>query len=74
MNIVKDTGIPSYSGFANGKSLDSRPPTPPFSGPSESGCSLRTDHGLINYIDTKAKCRLKKNLPVKGLSGRCLSA
>jgi hypothetical protein len=30
-------------------------------------------HGLINYIDTKAKCSLLKNLPVKGLCGRCLS-
>ncbi len=31
------------------------------------------DHGLINYIETKAKgCHLK-NLPVKGLWGRCLS-
>jgi hypothetical protein len=25
------------------------------------------NHGLINYIDTKAKCRHLKNLPVKGL-------
>ncbi len=24
-------------------------------------------HGLINYIDTKAKCRHLKNLPAKGL-------
>jgi hypothetical protein len=23
-------------------------------------------HGLINYIDTKAKCRHLKNLPIKG--------
>ncbi len=31
-------------------------------------------HGLINYIDTKAKCLpSKKNWPVKGLSGRFLS-
>jgi len=29
--------------------------------------------GLINYIDTKAKCRHLKNWPVKGLCGRCLS-
>jgi hypothetical protein len=29
-------------------------------------------HGLINYLDTKAKCRRLKNLPVKGLCGRCL--
>ncbi len=29
-------------------------------------------HGLINYIDTKAKCRNLKNWPVKGLRGRCL--
>ena len=28
---------------------------------------------LINYIDTKAKCRHLKNLPVKGLCGRTLS-
>jgi hypothetical protein len=27
----------------------------------------------INYIDTKAKCRHLKNLPVKGFCGRCLS-
>ncbi len=25
------------------------------------------DHGPINYIDTKAKCRHLKNLPVKGI-------
>jgi len=30
-------------------------------------------HGLINYIDTNAKCRHLKNLPVTGLCGRCLS-
>ncbi len=31
-------------------------------------------HGLINYIDIKAKCRhLKKSWPVKGLCGSCLS-
>ncbi len=29
------------------------------------------DHGLINYKDTKAKCRHLKNWPVKGLHGRC---
>ncbi len=29
-------------------------------------------HGLINYIDTKAKCRHLKYLSVKGLCGRCL--
>ncbi len=29
-------------------------------------------HGLMNYIDTKAKCRNLKNWPVKGLCGRCL--
>ncbi len=29
-------------------------------------------HGLINHIDTKAKCRNLKNWPVKGLCGRCL--
>ncbi len=27
-------------------------------------------HGLINFIDIKAKCRHRKNLPVKGLCGR----
>ncbi len=33
----------------------------------------RFQHGLINYIDTKAKCRNLKNWPVKGLlCGRCL--
>jgi hypothetical protein len=31
-------------------------------------------HGLINYKDTKTKCRhLKKFIPVKGLCGRYLS-
>jgi hypothetical protein len=30
-------------------------------------------HGQITYIDTKAKCRHLKNLPVKGLCGMCLS-
>jgi hypothetical protein len=30
-------------------------------------------HGLINYKDTNAKYRHLKNLPVKGLCGRCLS-
>ncbi len=30
-------------------------------------------HGLINYQDTKAKCRHLKNLSAKGLCGRCLS-
>jgi hypothetical protein len=30
-------------------------------------------HWLINYIDTKAKCRHLKNLPVKRLYGGCLS-
>jgi hypothetical protein len=30
-------------------------------------------HGLINYIDTKAKCRHLKNLSVKEFCGRCLS-
>ncbi len=29
-------------------------------------------HGLINYVDTKAKCHLE-NLPVRGYCGRCLS-
>jgi hypothetical protein len=31
------------------------------------------NHGLINYMDTKAKCRHLKNLTVKGLCGWCLS-
>ncbi len=32
------------------------------------------NHGLINYIDTKAKCRHRKKLTcVKVLCGRCLS-
>ncbi len=30
-------------------------------------------HGLINYIDTKAKCSHLKNLHLKGLWVRCLS-
>jgi hypothetical protein len=30
------------------------------------------EHRLINYKDTKTKCRLFKNWPVKGLSGSCL--
>ncbi len=30
-------------------------------------------HGLINYIDTKAKCHHLKNKSVEGLCGRCLS-
>ncbi len=31
-------------------------------------------HGLIKYINNKAKCRhLKKNWPAEGLCGRCLS-
>ncbi len=30
-------------------------------------------HGLINFIDTNAKCRHLKKLPVKGLCGSCLS-
>jgi hypothetical protein len=28
-----------------------------------------TNHGIVNYIYTKAKCRHLKNLPVKGLCG-----
>ncbi len=32
-----------------------------------------TNHGLINYTDTKSKCRHLKKLHVKGLCGRCLS-
>ncbi len=31
------------------------------------------DHWLINYIDTKAKCRQLKIWPANGLCGRCLS-
>ncbi len=34
---------------------------------------LCSDHGLINYRDTKAKCCHLKKLPVKVLCGRCLS-
>ncbi len=34
---------------------------------------LGENHGLLNYIDTKAKCRHLKNWPVKALCGRCLS-
>jgi hypothetical protein len=30
-------------------------------------------HGITNYIDNKGKCRHQKNLPGKGLCGRCLS-
>ncbi len=30
-------------------------------------------HGLINYIDAKAKCRFNQNLTLKGLCGSCLS-
>ncbi len=30
-------------------------------------------HWLINYLDTNKKCRHLKNLPAKGLFGRCLS-
>jgi hypothetical protein len=34
----------------------------------------KENHGLINYIDTRAKCRHRKtNLPVKGHCGRCSS-
>jgi hypothetical protein len=29
------------------------------------------DHRLTNYIDTKTNCLHLKNLPVKGLCGRC---
>ncbi len=35
--------------------------------------SENSTHGLINYIDTKAKCSHLKIWPVKGLCGRCLS-
>ncbi len=35
--------------------------------------SLWQCHGLIKYIDTKAKCCHLKNWPVNGLCGRCLS-
>jgi hypothetical protein len=37
--------------------------------PFREGCG----HGLINYKDTKAKCRHLKNRIVKGLCGRCLT-
>ncbi len=31
-------------------------------------------HGLVNYTDTKMKCRhLKKKCPIKGLCDRCFS-
>jgi ribosomal protein L33 len=30
------------------------------------------DHGQINYIDTKAKCRHLKKLSLKGLCGKCV--
>jgi hypothetical protein len=30
-----------------------------------------SQHGLINYLDTKAKCRHMKILIVKVLCGRC---
>jgi hypothetical protein len=33
-----------------------------------------SDHGLINYIDTEAKCCHLKNWPEKGLCGRCLQS
>ncbi len=33
---------------------------------------LHSRHGLIYFIDTKAKCRHLKNWPVKGLCSRCL--
>ncbi len=39
----------------------------------EAAVNDTSDHGLIHYIDTKAKCRHLKKLPVKGLCGRCLS-
>ncbi len=35
--------------------------------------SLSPPHWLINYVDTKAKCRHLKSWPVCGLCGRCLS-
>ncbi len=34
---------------------------------------LDKDHWLINFKDTKAKCRHLKHRPQKGLCGRCLS-
>ncbi len=38
------------------------------------GSRMPSWHGLINYIDTKAKCHHPKNLTCKtGLCGRCLS-
>jgi hypothetical protein len=41
---------------------------------SNKAISDRMTHGLINHIDTKAKCRHLKNGPVKVLCSRCLSA
>jgi hypothetical protein len=38
------------------------------------GGNVRVLHGLINYIDSNAKCRHLKNLPLKGLCDMCLSA
>ncbi len=46
---------------------DSCPPFPP------AHQFKRWEHGLINYIDTKAKCRHLKYGPVQELRGRCLS-
>ena len=34
--------------------------------------SVHLKHGLLNYRDTEAQCCHLKNLPVKGLCGRCL--
>ncbi len=31
------------------------------------------DHGLINYVDTKVKCRHKENWPVKVICGKCFT-
>ncbi len=36
-------------------------------------CRKGVNHGLINYIDTNAKCRHLKNWAIKGLCDRCLS-
>jgi hypothetical protein len=36
-------------------------------------CKKGMTHGLLNYIDTKAKCRHIKKFTCKGLCSRCLS-
>ncbi len=69
-------GTPGRSADASGKpgsNANSGSPGTRGSSPSGAGTPVdRADHGLIN-MGTKAKCRHLKNLPVKGLCGRCLS-